>query len=316
MRTQRLIFLLGITLILSTSFAEARSVGTSGANYLKLGLGPRPSAMGDAFVALADDINSMEYNPAGLANLNPNVFNAMYEHVFWFADVEYEILALGQNLGEGQGGGFRLLYRHMNDVDNDLADEPPVKAYDFATSLGYGFQIANFSLGVNLKFLYSFLGNDNIFGGAIDLGAQTTFPDLPFQFGVAIQNIGPDIRGDPLPMCLRLGGAYKAFFGENKEHIVNAGLALFQPMDHKLTIQVGGEYWYMQTFGARLGFHQQIGGNDLQTNDLLSTLSAGFGIRWASLQLDYAFVPYASLGYTHRISITAFYGPLKEEILK
>jgi hypothetical protein len=41
-------------------------VGISTAQFLKIGVGRRASAMGDAFVAISDDASALYWNPAGL----------------------------------------------------------------------------------------------------------------------------------------------------------------------------------------------------------------------------------------------------------
>ncbi|MBN1595345.1 PorV/PorQ family protein, partial [candidate division FCPU426 bacterium] len=176
----------------------ARGVGTSAANFLKIGQGARPAGMGGAFVALADDINSIEWNPAGLSGLTPDYFDAAFEHVFWFGDVEYEMFTYAQHLGETYGGGAQLLYRHMPDIDNNLSDEQPLKVFDFAGTLGYGMQISNFSVGLNLKFVMSQLGNEALTGEAADLGMLVRFMENKLSGGLVIQNLGPDIQSDSL----------------------------------------------------------------------------------------------------------------------
>jgi len=298
------------------SSAEARGVGTSSANFLKADLGARPAGMGGAFVAIADDLNSLEWNPAGLSLLLPNFFDASFEHVFWFGDVEYEILSAAQCLDETSALGGQILYRHMPDIDNDIADEKPIKVFDFAGTLGYGFQLANFAVGINLKFIQIRLGAEDLYGEAVDLGMLTFFMDRKVALGVVIQNLGPDIKSDSLPMNIRGGCAYKEFFGDNKQHGLNAALELNQPLDNKLNLQLGVEYWYWKVFGARFGYRQQLGGNDLQTDNFVNHLTGGASVRWADLQLDYAFVPYAALGGTHRLALTVHYGPLRDELEK
>ena len=117
----RKVFLIAtLMLLITVTQAGARGVGTSAANFLKVGQAARPGGMGGAFVALADDINSLEWNPAGLAYLAPDYFDAAFEHVFWFGDVEYEIFSYAQHLGETYGGGLQVLYRHMPDIDNRI----------------------------------------------------------------------------------------------------------------------------------------------------------------------------------------------------
>jgi hypothetical protein len=295
-------------------YAAARGVGTSAADFFKEPLSTRATGMGGAYVAVADDLSSMEWNPAGLSLLTPNILNTSFEHVFSFADVEYEELTMGQSLGDNYGGGAQLLYRHMPDIDNDLEDESPVKVYDIAGMLGYGFQLSNFSVGLNLKFFQTTLGDNVLFGEAVDLGFLVFFMDRKISLGVAIQNLGPDVNYDSLPLNVRGGFAYKDVFGENKEHGVVLGLELNQPLDNKLNLEVGGEYWYRSMFGARVGYKQQMGGDDLQSDNPAERISFGASVRWSDLQLDYSFVPYADLGNTHRLTLTARYGPLKDEI--
>ena len=45
---------------------EGRGVGTSGSAALKIGIGARATGMGDASVAVVDDVSSIYWNPAGL----------------------------------------------------------------------------------------------------------------------------------------------------------------------------------------------------------------------------------------------------------
>jgi hypothetical protein len=298
------------------ALAEARGVGTSAGNFFKAGWGARPSGMGGAFVALADDTNALEWNPAGLSQLPPNFFNASFEHVFWFNDVEYEILSVAQYLQDTYGAGLQIMYRHMPDIDNDLEDQKPLRVFDVAGILGYGIQLSNFSVGLNLKFFESRLGTEDLFGQAVDLGMLVFFLERKISLGLAIQNLGPDVLGDSLPLNIRGGFAYHESFGENKEHGLNAALELNQPLDNKLNLLLGAEYWYLRTFGVRVGFRQQLGGNDLQSDNVANRLTAGLSARWADLQLDYGFVPYAALGGTHRLALTVKYGPLKDEVEK
>ena len=42
-------------------------VGTSAAQFLKIGIGPRAEAMGQAYVAIANDAEALFYNPAGIS---------------------------------------------------------------------------------------------------------------------------------------------------------------------------------------------------------------------------------------------------------
>src|SRR5690625_7956062 len=49
-----------------TQGSDPNQLGTSTANFLKIGVGARASSMGNAFGAMADDATSLYWNPAGI----------------------------------------------------------------------------------------------------------------------------------------------------------------------------------------------------------------------------------------------------------
>ena len=53
-------------------------VGLSGFQFLKIGQGARAVAMGDAYTAVADDINAIFWNPAGLTGVRGTAWTANY----------------------------------------------------------------------------------------------------------------------------------------------------------------------------------------------------------------------------------------------
>ncbi len=52
-----------------TSFAQAQVVKTSGADFLKIRTGARQLALGSSFTGLANDANTVFWNPGGIACL-------------------------------------------------------------------------------------------------------------------------------------------------------------------------------------------------------------------------------------------------------
>src|SRR5258706_15883429 len=68
MNIKRWVGILGL-LVTWAGFAAASDPGTTAANFLKLGIGPRAIAMGNAQVGLANDVYATYWNPAGLADL-------------------------------------------------------------------------------------------------------------------------------------------------------------------------------------------------------------------------------------------------------
>ncbi|MDZ7765928.1 MAG: UPF0164 family protein [Melioribacteraceae bacterium] len=80
------ILLLFLMISLTAYAQESDQVGTSMANFLKIDVGSRASALGGAFVAMADDASATYWNPGGLVNVKKN--EAMFQSTNWVADTK------------------------------------------------------------------------------------------------------------------------------------------------------------------------------------------------------------------------------------
>ena len=98
MKNGRLIYLLTMLFVPVLLFAEG-SIGTSGADFLELGVGSRPLAMGEAFTAEINDINSLYYNPAGLATLKYPVLSIFHHELI--LDSRFENISIAQKVYGG-----------------------------------------------------------------------------------------------------------------------------------------------------------------------------------------------------------------------
>jgi len=64
--------------LLGLAVSLSADAGQSSANFLKMGVGGRGVAMGDAQTAATDDVMSVYWNPAGLAELYQNEVGFMH----------------------------------------------------------------------------------------------------------------------------------------------------------------------------------------------------------------------------------------------
>ncbi|MEK7263749.1 MAG: UPF0164 family protein, partial [Bacteroidota bacterium] len=69
------------------SVAQFNNVGTSAANFLKIGVGSRGAALDGAVVASVDDPSALFWNPAGIAHFQNN--ELMFAHNDWIADLNH-----------------------------------------------------------------------------------------------------------------------------------------------------------------------------------------------------------------------------------
>src|SRR5277367_2440442 len=94
-------------LLLAGSAQMARAQANTSAAFLKIGVGARPIGMGNAFTGVADDINALAWNPAGLSQLTSREMGAMDAEMF--ADTRYDFVGYAQPLISGEGENYGTL---------------------------------------------------------------------------------------------------------------------------------------------------------------------------------------------------------------
>ena len=120
-------------------------------------------------------------------------------------------------------------------------------------------------------------------------------------FGAAIRNLGPGARFDQkreaLPLSFAVGSAYHGMAERLK-----ISLDFERPSDRAqaLILHAGGELWLKDAAALRLGFDA--------SRDIGPGISLGAGIKSGSVSVDYAFIPMAELGQSHRVALSFRFG--------
>ena len=73
-------------------FRSTAKVGTTAAQFLKIGVGARAIGMGGAQTGVTGDISAIYWNPAALSRMNINS-ELMFNHVKWLADINFDFAA-------------------------------------------------------------------------------------------------------------------------------------------------------------------------------------------------------------------------------
>ena len=313
------IFLMALLLLISgrcfAGIFSRNDAGTTGATFLKIEAGARPVAMGGAFVAVADDANATYWNPAGLVQIRQREITAMHNE--WFQEIRYDFLSYAHPLRESDvlGGSVTCLY--LGNMEKRMTEEEEPSsfgAFDLAVAMVYAHNFNDsFSGGANLKLIHQKIEDEKAWGVALDVGGLTKIQVVGHKLwlGLAVQNIGPKIKfvreGDPLPLNIKFGIAYRSDIESRKHLVQNRIIFAFDinaPIDNKVNAHVGLEYvytrWRDMEFALRMGYKT----NNLKDLGVLSGFSAGLGFIWKGLGVDYAWVPYGDLGNTHRVSLS------------
>ena len=202
-----------LCLILISSFTNIFSqtinrYGTTAANFLEIGVGSKATAMGEAYVAVANDVSSIYWNPAGLSNVSGS--SALFMIQPWIVDIDM-LFAAGAfvvpNVGVLGLGITHLDYGEMDVTNLEYQDGTGERfgASDMAASFTFSRKIVSwFSFGTSLKYISSNIWHSSANAFAIDLGVlvNTNFFSFTGQdkdgmnIGMSISNYGTRMKYD------------------------------------------------------------------------------------------------------------------------
>ena len=180
-------------------------------------------------------------------------------------------------------------YVDMGDFDGRDEFGNPTGTFA-ATALNYQLGYANrvgekLSWGISAGGIQDTIADDTKSTYAANLGLIFRSSES-LSLGLAVQNVGAELGGDPLPFVAKIGMAY------TWKSLLFA-LDIAAPTDNDVYYGAGLEWWIQDGIALRLGY---------KTNqDIGAGLTAGLGFNKGKIRFDYAYVPYGELGNTHRV---------------
>ena len=169
-----------------TSFAQVQATKYSN-EFLAIGVGGRAQGMGNTQIALANDVTSGYWNPAGLVN-QTETYEGILQHGEYYSGIaKFDYLAFSLKLDSVSGLGFSVIRFGIDDIPDTrfLYDANGAINYDnvrFFTAADYAFissyarkikWLGGLHLGANFKIIYRQAGDfANAWGFGLDLGAQ------------------------------------------------------------------------------------------------------------------------------------------------
>ena len=291
--------------------------GISTAQFLKIGVGGRATAMGDAFVAVANDVSALYWNPAGLTQFSEN--QIMFSHNKWVVDINHDFIGAVYHLDETNTFGVSLTSLSMDEmkVTTEYAPFGTGEYFGFSDmgiAVSYSRRMTDqFSFGGTIRYIEESLDKLKMRGVMIDLGTYYWTGLGSTRFAVAVTNFGNDLAPDgevvlvgnrtrsewqsfSPPTMFRIGFALEPY--EDEENRVTASIQLNHPNDNSENLSLGVEYVWNKMFFAR-------GGYKFNVDEQNYTFGAGVNvpISIANVSVDYAFANFTRLGSAHRFSI-------------
>ncbi|MCF7740184.1 MAG: PorV/PorQ family protein [Candidatus Marinimicrobia bacterium] len=318
-------------------------MATTSAQFLKIEVGPRAAAMGNAFVAVADDATALYWNPAGITKIGYN--SVSFNHKEWFAGISHDYGAAVINLPGIGSIGASLTSLSMGEMDVRTEMQPDgtgesFAAGDLAVSGSFARDLTDrFSIGFTGKFIRQQIWHMSANSMALDIGTlyKTQFHGM--KIGMSISNFGPNMQltgrdasfqydpdqeatGNndninafmetekwPIPLIFRVGLAMDVI--NNPFLKVTTALDAVHPNDVDEYVNFGTEIVWNNFLALRGGIRHW--GNSIFAGDSpvgnSGSLTFGAGINYdinrnLKVTVDYAYLDYGLLEKTQRVAIS------------
>lgn len=327
------IIILVATTLCSQGLAGGDDAGKSAYSFLKIGVGAKSQAMAGAFVGLADDLSSLYVNPAGLiapvyslkkvedlfyeeeetsaAVVEPvsiNRFIATY--INYLLDFQTGYLGYVRSLNEKTALGTSIHYQNYGTFtrfDKYGTENGTFGAWDMAFGVSYSKRLSkSFAIGATAKLILEYIDSYSSDAMALDLGVLYRLADGRTGLGLAVTNLGVQLKGmtkshkDPLPLVVDAGFSHRL---KGLPFTFTSDVTL--PSDNDPYFAIGGQWESFRPFFIRLGW--TLAGKDYKTGsdkDNYGGLAGGFGYRYQSYIFDYSYSSYADLGNVHRLTLS------------
>jgi len=325
------VFLLALVtaLCLVQTRAQNPNIGTAGAQFLKIPVGPRAAAMAGAVVSNSDDASSLFWNPAGIVGVKSGALFAA--HADWWATVKLNHAAYVQSFDDIGSFGVSVTVLSMDAMEVTTEDDPEgtgqtFDAQDVMIGASYARRLTTeFSVGVTAKYIQQRIWNESASGVAFDVGTQYRigFRDLTIgmsmsNFGANMTYAGRDLSVDytvdpnnsnvrlapaslaaeefPLPLYFQVGISMSPYTSENFSVLLAADVA--HPNDNQERVNVGAEVTVLGQLFFRGGYRF---GYDIEK----ATMGVGVALPLGSVSLtaDYAYAMYDLLPNISRFSV-------------
>ena len=309
-----------------------KKVAQSGMQYLKIGVDAEMVGRGEAGIASVKGLQSIFWNPAGLADLDDKEF--YFSHNSWIADISMDAAAVGMNFGNY--GTFALSVIWMNygklnatAVANSVSgstqlgyiDEGTFSPTDMAIGLAYSRRISEqFAVGGQIRYLYEDYGqnvvvtttganqtvNNIMKTFSLDLGTVYYPGYKSLAFAMSIQNFSPDIRyqqesfGTPLTFKLGISMNMLDLMENSSKSSLLLAVDAIHPRDYSERLNMGLEYNYLGIFQVRAGYRM---------NYDIGNFTSGVGLRYSlstgmQIKLDLSYMVDGTGRFSNPVQIT------------
>jgi len=324
-----------VLFLLVSSLHSQSKVGTAAAPFLGIAVGPRGVSLGGAFVALANDVTALYYNPGAISQTGNSQF--MVSHTNWLVDTKFDWVGVMINLDGQSAIGVNITQLDYGEelITTEINQEgtgETWKASDIAVGVSYARNLTDrFSIGGTAKYIQQKIWNESASAFGVDVGLKYKTDFNGLTIGMSISNFGTDMRLDgkdlfrpidldpqnqgtnktivarlktddwPLPLLFRVGAAMDVMNSEELRFTVAADA--LRPSDNAETLNLGGELGWRESLFFRGGFKSLF----LDESEEGYTLGGGARYELTAVNfiaVDYSYQDFGKFGGIQTIAIS------------
>jgi hypothetical protein len=204
--------IIAVFLVCSIGFSYAQLGGNTVYNFLNYSYSARTSGLGGGLISVEnDDPTLIIQNPSTISDRFNTSFGVNF--VDYYSNVGYGSAFYSQTFKKLGSFAFEMRYvgygtfTHTDESGNEIGT---FSAGDYAATVGWGRKLSErFSIGANLKMIYSGYEEYSSFGLATDVSGTYNNPDKLFSMSILFKNMGSQIvtytpgSFEPLPFDIQ-----------------------------------------------------------------------------------------------------------------
>jgi hypothetical protein len=317
-------------------------VGTTAAQFLGIAVGPRAIAMGGAYVASAEDVTSMFWNPGAFSQPGKSEF--VFSNTDWLVGSKFRWFGFMLNFDGTNAIGLSMTQLDYGEEEVTTVDAPDGNgqrwsANDLAIGLSYSRRLTDrFSIGGTAKYVSQRVWNESASSFTFDLGLLFVTDFNNMRLGMSMANFGGDMTLDgrdlfqrididpansgsnktlvgklktdpwPMPLLFRVGVAMDLV--KSDDFTTTIAVDALRPNDNNTSVNVGGEVSWMSLLFLRAGYASIVtdaGGSAQSTSQ--QGISFGAGVHYTisgigALGVDYAMNKFGLFGNLNTIAVS------------
>jgi hypothetical protein len=266
--------------------------------FLKVAPTARVAAMGDAYTAVADGMDAIYWNPAGLTGIEKMGYTFGYTQ--WFANIDFYSGAAAFKIGWGSVVGISVLSFQPPQSEETTILQPlgtgnMVEASDLAVGFVLAKQMTDkLSAGGVIRYVRSTLGPEELQTVVMSVGTllRTGFRSL--RIGMAMKHLGNEqtvvTEKVSMPIVFHVGSAMEVVGDLGDPVSLTAAFEGAYFTDRWQRWNLGGELWVREVLALRAGRKWRY---DAETWSVGAGLKGGFSGH--NFQVDVSYTDFGDL---------------------